>query len=714
MNSENLLVSAAINIGLAMFILTLFSILKKQPSNAPIYYARRISLNHNIPFAQGITLRRILPSFDWVRTAFHVSEDDILQQCGLDVLVFIRLLKFGINFFTVSSIVALSILLPLNYTGNETTESSPSHSLYPFTISNVREGSNRLWVHFSCLSFVSCYGLYLLYKEYHDIWLRRTKKLHDLRHRPDQFSILVRQIPFCNEHKAYACCLDAFFSKLYPFSYQSNQILYDCKELEKLLVQAESLKKRINNSSEDSEAHMYGRKSHSLSTLRDNPKVRKLEEMLQDTLHKICYLKSDNMRMKKELPVAFITFRSRLGAALAAQSQQNPNPLLWITSPAPEPGDVLWSNLAIRYRLLPLYEIIVFLAASLLTVFFAIPVTAVQGIAKFEKLRKWFPPAMALQLIPGLRSLVTGYLPSVILSLSMYVVPFCMIGIAQLAGFVSRSEKDIRACNMVFYFLVGNVFFLSLLSGSLLDQIGEYFSHPKEIPNRLATAVSAQADFFMTYILTNGLSGFSVEALQPGLFTWDLIKSHTWQRGKHENAYLYSLPYYRTIPFISVCLLIGMVYAVVSPLLLPFLVGYFLLGYLVFVNQIQDVYITSYETCGQYWPCIHNYIVVAIVLMQITMVGLFGLKSKPSASISTILLLILTIIFNEYCKRRFSPTFHNYPVEEAKKNDEFDEHHGLANEHWPLAANAYCPPCLRPPGFEVENTGVMEPLIYST
>lgn len=99
------------------------------------------------------------------------------------------------------------------------------------------------------------------------------------------------------------------------------------------------------------------------------------------------------------MPVAFITFSSRRGATLVAQSQQHSNPLFWTTEMAPEPRDVLWRSLAIPYKRLPLYKITVLVAASLLTIFFAIPVTAVQGIAKFEKLKKWFPPAMAVQLM---------------------------------------------------------------------------------------------------------------------------------------------------------------------------------------------------------------------------------------------------------------------------------------------------------------------------
>jgi hypothetical protein len=69
-----------------------------------------------------------------------------------------------------------------------------------------------------------------------------------------------------------------------------------------------------------------------------------------------------------------------------------------------------------------------------------------------------------------------------------------MLGMASFEGCISKSQNEIKACNMVFYFLVGNVFFLSILSGSLLDQIGESFNHPKDIPSRLARAVSAQVE----------------------------------------------------------------------------------------------------------------------------------------------------------------------------------------------------------------------------
>ncbi|XP_043690687.1 CSC1-like protein At3g54510 isoform X4 [Telopea speciosissima] len=557
MNAESLVASAAINIGLALIVLSQFSVLKKQPSNAPVYYSRRLARKDQISFDEGFTLSRLLPSVSWIPRAFRVSEEEILETSGLDALVVIRLFKLGIKFFLACSVIGLVILLPINYTGqHDPSISDLSYSMDCFTITNISEGSDRLWVHFSYLCFISVFGLYLLYKEYNEILGKRIQLLSNVKNRPDQFTILVREIPFCNEHTSHGCCVGHFFSKHYPYTYQAYQMVHDGKDLEDLV----------------------------------------------------------------ELPAAFVSFKTRCGAALAAQSQQHPNPLLWTTEQAPEPREVLWNNLAIPHGLLLLHKIGVFAAATVLTIFFAIPVTAVQGIAKFEKLKKWFPPAMAVQLIPGLRSIITGYLPSMILNVFISVVPFMMLFLAKRGDSVSRSKRDIKACSMVFYFLVGNVFFLSLLSGSLLDQIGESFTHPKYFPSRLASAVS---------------------------------------------------------------------------------------------SQIQDVYEIVYETGGQFWPYIYHYIFISIVLMQITMIGLFGLKLKPAASIATVALLLLTLLFNQYCNIRFLPSFFLFSIQNAVQNDERDEKDGLMEVKCETAIHSYRSPCLRPMNFSQESYST-QPLVSST
>ncbi|KAG6424846.1 hypothetical protein SASPL_115266 [Salvia splendens] len=658
MNAESLLVSASINIGFALLILSLFSILQKQPSNAPIYYARRLSQHRPVSLHPRLSVRRLLPSPAWIRLALSITEDEILDTCGLDVLIFIRLFKFGINFFLVGSLVGLFVLVPINYLTGDGKQAGHSHSLDAFTITNITKGSDWLWVHCACLYFISFYGLYLLHKEYEAILVKRIQQLHLMRHEPNQLTVLVREIPFCEEHNAHDCAVDHFFSKYHPHSYQSYQILYDGRELDKLLNQSKSVRKKIEKL-----RHRSANKKQSMNlleseALRNDVEIERLKEQLRDIGYKIQFIQTKDQLQAKELPVAFVTFKSRWGAALAAQSQQTSNPIIWVTEMAPEPRDVLWKNLAIPFRYMPLYKFGVYVSVTVLTIFFAVPVTAVQGIAKFERLKKWFPPAMAVQLIPGLSSFVTGYLPSAILNGFVYIVPFAIIEMAKIAGYVSRSRKDIKACNMVFYFLVGNVFFLSLLSGSLIDQIGEYFNNPRDFPGRLASAATAQADFFMTYILTNGLSGFSLEILQPGLLIWEVMRSHIWDRGKKTRPYLTSLPYYRTIPFVSLCMLIGMVYAVVSPLLLPFLVGYFCLGYVVFKMYNDDRWGIENDDCCLFQTTDHEEVLVRIFFQQGTISTKRITSAKYSILKSSPPLLYRIFFKQEKCEDVFAPHSH--------------------------------------------------------
>lgn len=140
---------------------------------------------------------------------------------------------------------------------------------------------------------------------------------------------------------------------------------------------------------------------------------------------------------------------------------------------------------------------------------------------------------------PGLSSVVTGFLPSVILKGFIYIVPFAMFGMAKLPGCISKSKEEIKACNMVFYFLVGNVFFLSVLSGSLLDEIGESFSHPKNFPSHLASAVSAQVS------LVN-LHSFSVFLSLHLFFCFKLFSVAVMKKGHKKNEQAETKPIYLT------------------------------------------------------------------------------------------------------------------------------------------------------------------------
>ena len=91
------------------------------------------------------------------------------------------------------------------------------------------------------------------------------------------------------------------------------------------------------------------------------------------------------------MPAAFVSFKTRWGAAVCAQTQQSRNPTIWLTEWAPEPRDIYWENLAIPYVSLTIRRLIVAVAFFFLTFFFMIPIAFVQSLANIEGIEKAVP-----------------------------------------------------------------------------------------------------------------------------------------------------------------------------------------------------------------------------------------------------------------------------------------------------------------------------------
>ena len=93
----------------------------------------------------------------------------------------------------------------------------------------------------------------------------------------------------------------------------------------------------------------------------------------------------------QECPAAFVFFKARYDALIAAQILQTSNPMLWVTDLAPEPHDVYWANLCIPYGQLWIRKIAILVASVAFVLVFIIPVTFVQGLTKLVRLQKMFP-----------------------------------------------------------------------------------------------------------------------------------------------------------------------------------------------------------------------------------------------------------------------------------------------------------------------------------
>lgn len=95
-----------------------------------------------------------------------------------------------------------------------------------------------------------------------------------------------------------------------------------------------------------------------------------------------------------------------------------------------------------------------------------------------------------------------------------------------------------------------------------------------------------QAYFFMTYIMTTGWAGFPLEILQSSVLILNYMKRMMVDRSRPLLSDVWSLPYYRYVPNVLLFIFLGLTYSIITPLLLPFLLVYFVLGYIVFRNQV--------------------------------------------------------------------------------------------------------------------------------
>lgn len=643
-----LLTSVGMNLGLCILLFALYSVLRKQPGNVKVYAPRVLAEGHAQQRSR-FNIDNLLPTAGWVRRAWHPSEDDLLDSCGLDAVVFMRIIIFSLRVFSVAGVIGIFVLIPVNYLGNQLSDIDfsdlPNKSLDLFSISNVKDGSSRLWVHFGAAYIITGVVCYLLYYEYKYISSKRVAYFIISKPQPQQFTILVRGIPL-HGGTTISETVQRFFTEYYPSTYL---------------------------------CHIAVRRKSKLHSLID-------------------------------VPAAFVCFKSRYDAASALHIRQSIDPTQWVTEPAPEPHDVYWPLFSALFMQRWICNLVVFVASIVLSVVFFIPVAFVQSLTYLPQLEKYFPFLKGILRIAVVSQIITGYLPSQILQLFLSFIPPIMKFFSTMQGYVAHSEIDKSACSKMLRFTVWNIFFANVLSGSIASQFHVFFD-PKNIPVVLAGLVPGQATFFIAYTVTSWTNlSLELTCLFPLLKDW--IRRH-FSRDTKDEFHPPSIAYYSAIPRLLLFGLIGLVYFLLAPLILPFILVYFCAGYIIYRNQLLNVYLPKYETGGRFWPIVHNSTIFALVLMQAILIGTFVLKKLPLASGLVLPLPVLTLLFNEYCRKRFLPIFNEYSAETLIKKDRVDQNDPNFKEFYHKLVDAYREPSAMPISHTVDINDHTAPLLSS-
>ncbi|KAB5527645.1 hypothetical protein DKX38_021492 [Salix brachista] len=642
-------VAAAINILTAFAFFIVFAILRIQPVNDRVYFPKwYIKGLRSSPLGTGafvgkfvnLDFRSYVRFLNWMPAALQMPEPELIDHAGLDSAVYLRIYLTGLKIFVPIAFLAFTISVPVNWTNNTLELSNLTYSdLDKLSISNIPTGSCRFWTHLVMAYAFTFWTCYVLKTEYETVAKMRLHFLASENRRPDQFTVLVRNVP-PDPDESVSELVEHFFLVNHPSDYLTHQVVYNANVLSQLVNKKKKMKNWL-----DYYQIKYSRNQARKPSLKTGflglwgNRVDAIDHYTSEIerLSREISLERDKIvnNPKSIMPAAFVSFKTRWGAAVCAQTQQSRNPTIWLTGWAPEPRDVYWDNLAIPFVSLALRRLVIAVAFFFFTFFFMIPIAFVQSLANIEGIEK--------------------------------ALPFLKPIIEILSGLERRSAARFY----IFQFI--NVFLGSIITGTAFQQLDNFIHQSAtQIPKTVGVSIPMKATFFITYIMVDGWAGVAGEILRLKpliifhLKNFFMVKT---EKDREEAMDPGTLGFNTGEPQIQLYFLLGLVYAVVSPILLPFIIVFFALAYVVYRHQIINVYNQEYESAAAFWPDVHGRIIVAVIVSQLLLMGLLSTKEAAQSTPLLITLPILTIWFHLFCKGRYEPAFVRYPLQEAMMKD---------------------------------------------
>ncbi|XP_030544313.1 CSC1-like protein At3g21620 isoform X2 [Rhodamnia argentea] len=610
--------------------------------------------------------------------ALRMPEPELIDHAGLDSAVYLRIYLSGLKIFGPITILAFSVMVPVNWTNGSLKHSKFSHSdIDKLSISNVPNGSHRFWTHLVMAYAFTFWTCYVLKREYEIVASMRLHFLASEHRRPDQFTVLVRNVP-PDPDESVSELVEHFFMVNHPDHYLTHQVVYNANKLSNLVDEKKKLQNWLDYYQLKYTRNQSQRPTTKTGTLglwgERMDAIDFYTSKIEKISREIAQEKENTISSSKSvMPASFVSFKTRWGAAVCAQTQQTRNPSVWLTEWAPEPRDVYWANLAIPYVSLSVRRLMVAVAFFFLTFFFMIPIALVQSLANIEGIEKALPFLRPIIEVKAIKSFIQGFLPGIALKIFLLFLPTILMLMSKFEGFISTSTLERRSATRYYLFQFINVFLGSIITGTAFQQLNNFIHQSaNEIPKTIGVSIPMKATFFITYIMVDGWAGVAAEILRlKPLIMYHLKNSFLvkTEKDREEAMDPGTLGFNTGEPQIQLYFLLGLVYAVVSPILLPFILVFFGLAYVVYRHQIINVYNQEYESAAAFWPDVHGRIIVALIVSQLLLMGLLSTKEAAQSTPLLITLPVLTIWFHLFCKGRYEPAFLRYPLQEAMMKD---------------------------------------------
>ncbi|KAL8727303.1 MAG: hypothetical protein Q9166_006134 [cf. Caloplaca sp. 2 TL-2023] len=400
---------------------------------------------------------------------------------------------------------------------------------------------------------------------------------------------------------------------------------------------------------------------------------------------------------------AFIQFNHQVAAHMACQSVSHHTPQQ-MTPRIVEisPDDIIWDNMSIKWWENYARTGGVVLLITALILGWAVPVgfTGVLGnLSSISRIR-WL--SWINNLPKTVLGLIGGVLTPALLSGLMALLPVTLRFLANVQGNHTGMAVELSVQNYYFTFLFVQVFLVVSISTGFTVTITQLSENPTNVPGILASNLPRSTNYFFSYMLLQALSVSAGALVQlAGLFKWfflapimDTTGRQKWKR----QTDLTEIHWGSFFPVYTNLAAIGLIYSVISPLIMVFNIVTFSLFWLVY--RYNTLYVTKFrfDTGGLLFPKAINQLFTGLYVMELCLIGLFFLvrdADEKGNSVGTpckgqaiimIIVLILTVLYQLLLNNAFGPLFRYLPItleDEAVLRDE--EFARAQEKRWRLA-----------------------------
>ncbi|KAI9800119.1 MAG: hypothetical protein M1833_003446 [Piccolia ochrophora] len=383
---------------------------------------------------------------------------------------------------------------------------------------------------------------------------------------------------------------------------------------------------------------------------------------------------------------AFIQFNHQVAAHMACQAVSHHIPkqmgprLVEIS-----PDDVLWDNMAVKWWERYLRGTLVVVIVIGMIIGWATPVAFTGLLSQLNSLTDTYPWLDWINELPSqVLGIIQGVLPPIMLAILLAVLPLILRILARQGGVQTGMGVELSVQNFYFAFLFVQVTLVVSIAAGITTIIQQIFNDPASIPGLLAENLPAASNYFFSYMI---LQAFSVSAgalVQiGGLISWFILAPMLDNTARKKWARQTNLPQMQWgtfFPIYTNLACIGLIYSVVSPLIMIFNIITFSLFWVVY--RYNTLYVTKFrfDTGGLLFPRAINQLFTGLYVMELCLIGLFFLvrdsQGRAACSPQGIVMIVvaaLTVLFQYLLNEAFSPLFRYLPItleDEAVERDE--------------------------------------------